>query len=168
MDTGKKETRKGKGNETNFEYGVFVLRLASCLELAGQRARHGGGVASHRLTCFVFSDTNRKKLEREKLLTTYEEIKAELLSEWEHLTESRLHEYAESNTPVYYSEIAKEWHELPMEHSDRWQEFGIEFTPDTTIFSLMTTDLHLYYMELVQKAFEDITEEKQEEENERE
>jgi hypothetical protein len=102
------------------------------------------------------------------MLTTYNEIKAELLSEWEHLTESRLHEYAESNTPVYYSEIAKEWQELPREHSDRWQEFGMEFTPKTTIFSLMETDLHLYYFGLVEKAFEEITEEKQEEENERE
>lgn len=102
------------------------------------------------------------------MLTTYNEIKAELLSEWEHLTESRLHEYAESNTPVYYFEIAKEWQELPMQHSNRWQEFGIEFTPDTTIYSLMETDLHIYYMELVEKAFAEITEEKQEQENERE
>ena len=102
------------------------------------------------------------------MLTTYEEIKAELLSEWEHLTESRLHEYAESNTPVYYSEISKEWHELPMEATDAWKEYGAEFTPDTTIFSLMTTDLHLYYFALVEKAFAEITEEKQQEENERE
>jgi hypothetical protein len=138
------------------------------LELTRQRATYGGRVAFSGVSRFVFSHTNRKKLEREKLLTTYEEIKAELISEWEHLTESRLHEYAESNTPVYYSQIADEWKALPMEHSDRWQEYGIEFTPDTTIFSLMTTDLHLYYMELVQKAFEEITEEKQEEENERE
>jgi hypothetical protein len=102
------------------------------------------------------------------LLTTYEEIKAQLVDEWEFIKEGRLHEYAEDYTPVYYYDISQEWQALPMEHSDRWQEFGIEFTPDTTIFSLMTTDLHLYYMELVQKAFEEITEEKQEQENERE
>lgn len=136
------------------------------MELAGQRARHGRGVASHRLAGFVFSDTDRKKLEREKLLTTYEEIKAELLSEWEHLTESRLHEYAESNTPVYYSEIAKEWQELPAENTDAWKELGAVYVLDVSIYSLMTTDLHLYYMELVQKAFEEITEEKQQQENE--
>ncbi len=102
------------------------------------------------------------------MLTTYEEIKAELISEWEHLTESRLHEYAESNTPVYYSEISKEWQELPAENTDAWKEYGAVYVPDTTIYGLMTTDLHLYYMELVQKAFEEITEEKQQEENERE
>jgi hypothetical protein len=102
------------------------------------------------------------------MLTTYNEIKTELLSEWEHLTESRLHEYAENYTPVYYSAIADEWKELPMENSDAWKDYGVEFTPDTTIFSLMTTDLHLYYFALVEKAFAEITEEKQEKENERE
>lgn len=102
------------------------------------------------------------------MLTTYAEIKAELLDEWEHLTESRLHEYAESNTPVYYSDIVKEWQALPMENTDAWQEYGAAFTPDTTIFSLMTTDLHLYYFALVEKAFAEITEEKQQEESERE
>lgn len=100
------------------------------------------------------------------MLTTYEEIKAELLSEWEHLTESRLHEYAESNTPVYYSDIADEWKALPMEDTDAWRDYGVEFTPDTTIYSLMTTDLHLYYFALVEKAFTEITEEKQTQENE--
>lgn len=95
------------------------------------------------------------------MLTTYNEIKAELLDEWEHLTESRLHEYAESNTPVYYSEIVKEWQELPAENTDAWQEYGAEFTPDTTIYSLMTTDLHLYYFALVERAFAEITQEKE-------
>jgi hypothetical protein len=98
------------------------------------------------------------------LLTTYNEIKTELLGEWDHITESRLHEYAESNTPVYYSEIAKQWQELPMENTDAWQEYGVEFTPNTTIYSLMTTDLHLYYFGLVERAFAEITEEQKEEE----
>ena len=102
------------------------------------------------------------------MLTTYKEIKAELLDDWEHITESRLHEYAESNTPVYYSEISKEWQELPAENTDAWKEYGAVYVADTTIYGLMTTDLHLYYMELVQRAFEEITEEKQGQENERE
>jgi hypothetical protein len=102
------------------------------------------------------------------MLTTYAEIKSELLDEWEHLTESRLHEYAESCTPIYYADIADEWQELPQENSDAWQEYGIEFTPETTIVGLMTTDLHLYYFALVEKAYAEIMEEKQEEENERE
>jgi hypothetical protein len=101
-------------------------------------------------------------------LTSYNDIKKELLGEWDHITESRLHEYAESNTPVYYSDIAKQWQELPMENTDAWQEYGVEFTPDTTIYSLMTTDLHLYYFGLVERAFAELTEELEEDEEDAE
>jgi hypothetical protein len=94
------------------------------------------------------------------MLTSYNDIKEELLNEWEHLTESRLHEYAESNTPVYYSDIAKEWQELPGEYTDAWKEYGAVYVADTTIYGLMTTDLHLYYFGLVERAFAEITEEK--------
>jgi hypothetical protein len=97
-------------------------------------------------------------------LATYEDIKQELLDDWEHVTESRLHEYAESNTPVYYSAIMREWQELPMEDTDAWKEYGLEITSETTIFSLMSADLNLYYQGLVEKAFEEITEEKEEQE----
>jgi hypothetical protein len=138
------------------------------LELTGQRATNGGRIAFSGVACFIFSDTDRKKLEREKLLTTYEEIKAELISEWEHLTESRLHEYAENYTPVYYSGISEDWQLLPMENTDAWKDYGIDISEDTTIYSLMTTDLHLYYFALVEKAYAEIMEEKQQQENERE
>jgi hypothetical protein len=94
------------------------------------------------------------------MLTTYTEIKSQLLEEWEFVKESRLHEYVESNTPVYYSDIAKEWQELPMEDTDAWKEYGVEVTPITTIYDLMTADLNIYYQALAQRAFEEITEEK--------
>ena len=94
-------------------------------------------------------------------LATYEDIKQELLDDWEHVTESRLHEYAESNTPVYYSAILKEWQELPSEDTDAWKDYGLEITAGTTIFSLMEADLNIYYQGLVEKAFEEITEEKE-------
>jgi hypothetical protein len=97
-------------------------------------------------------------------LATYEDIKQELLDDWEHVTESRLHEYAESNTPVYYSGIMKEWQELPMEDTDAWKEYGLEINSETTIFSLMSADLNLYYQGLVEKAFEEIQKEKGEQE----
>lgn len=97
-------------------------------------------------------------------LATYEDIKQELLDDWEHVNESRLHEYAESNTPVYYSAIMREWQELPMEDTDAWKEYGLEITSETTIFSLMSADLNLYYQGLFEKAFEEITEEKGEQE----
>ena len=97
------------------------------------------------------------------MLTTYNDIKAELLSEWEHLNEDRLHEYADSNTPVYYSDIMEEWRQLPDEAMDAWQEFGAEYTPESTIFSFMTTDLHLYYLGLVEQAYAEIKTEKESE-----
>lgn len=100
------------------------------------------------------------------MLTTYNEIKAQLLNEWEHTTEERLHEVAESLTPVYYSDIAKEWQELPSESTDAWKEYGIEFTPEITIYNLMTTDLHLYYQGEVERAYNEIKTEKEEEEEE--
>ena len=52
------------------------------------------------------------------MLTTYNEIKAQLLDEWEYTKEERLHEVAESLAPVYYSDIVKEWQELPSEATD--------------------------------------------------
>jgi hypothetical protein len=59
----KQQKRKGKENEANSKYGVFVSHLASFLELTGQRATYGGRVAFSGVACFVFSDTDRKKLE---------------------------------------------------------------------------------------------------------
>lgn len=94
------------------------------------------------------------------MLSTYTEIKAQLLDEWEDVKESRLHEYAEDYTPVYYSDIAEEWAELPVDDTDAWKDYGVEFNSETTIHSLMTADLNLYYQALVERAFEEITEEK--------
>jgi hypothetical protein len=93
-------------------------------------------------------------------LTTYQEIKEQLLSEWEHVQESRLYEYAESNTPVYYSGISKQWQELPGEDTDAWKEYGLQINSETTIYTLMEADLNIYYQGLVEKAFEEITGEK--------
>jgi hypothetical protein len=39
----------------------------------------------------------------------------------------------------------------------------MEITAGTTIFSLMEADLNLYYQGLVERAFEEITKEKEEE-----
>jgi hypothetical protein len=100
------------------------------------------------------------------MLTDYSEIKAQLLDEWEYTKEERLHEVAESLTPVYYSDIVKEWQELPSEATDAWKEFGPEFTPETTIYALMTTDLHLYYQSEVERAYIEIKNEKEQEKEE--
>jgi len=93
-------------------------------------------------------------------LATYEDIKEELLDEWEFVKEERLHEYAESHTPVYYNQIVKEWQELSSDDTDAWKEYGVELNSETTIYSLMEADLNIYYQALVEKAFEEISKEK--------
>jgi hypothetical protein len=95
------------------------------------------------------------------MLTTYNEIKKQLTDEWEDVLESRLHEYVEDFTPVYYSAIAKEWQELPMEDTDAWKDYGVSITSETTIYDLMTADLSIYYQGLTERAFREITEEKE-------
>ena len=90
-------------------------------------------------------------------LETYEYIKQENLSEWDTITEDDIHQIAEGYVPVYYNEIISEWQELPMEHTDTWQDFGI--SEDTTIFTLMGYDLFNYYYQLADKAFSEIKEE---------
>lgn len=96
-------------------------------------------------------------------LTTYNEIKQELLNEYEHATEDTCHEIADSNTPVYYSDIISEWQALPSEYSDTWREHGHETTPETTITQLMAVDLYYYYHELAYRAYQEIQDEKESE-----
>ena len=74
--------------------------------------------------------------------------------------EDLAHEYADSATPIYYSEIIKEWADLPEEYSNKFHELDTEL-PDR-IEDLMKTDLYLYYhhhyyiaiIELLQDATE--------------
>ena len=87
-------------------------------------------------------------------LTTYEEIKEELLNDWDNISEDDIHQIADGYVPVYYGEIISEWQDLPMEHTDTWQDFGIN--NDTSIFTLMGYDLFNYYYQLTDKAFSEI------------
>ena len=95
-------------------------------------------------------------------LTTHAEIRAEITDHLEQLQDMRepedlLQELADSNTPIYYSDIIQEWTELPGEFSDQWQEMGM--AEDATITSLMQTDLYLYYQGEFIAAWEEIKEE---------
>ena len=97
-------------------------------------------------------------------LTTHAEIRAEINDNLEQLQDMRepedlLQELADSNTPIYYSDIIQEWTELPSEFSDQWQEMGR--AEDATITSLMQTDLYLYYQGEFIAAWEEIKEEQE-------
>ena len=94
-------------------------------------------------------------------LTTYQDIKQQLLDEWEYyITEENTHLFAEELIPVYYSDIMEEWKELPNEYTDVWHEYvGGELRGKISIFNLMSYDLFHYYFDLVSKAFNEIKEE---------
>ena len=96
---------------------------------------------------------------------TNEEIKKELLENWEQIEGNpypldMVREFADGYSPVYYNDILKDWAEMPSEFNDRWQEF----TPDAngkTIFSLMSIDLWVYYLEQAETVYNEIKAEKE-------
>lgn len=101
-------------------------------------------------------------------MATYREIKKQLLDEWEHITEDSVYNIADELVPIYHSETLEQWRALSMDETDTWQETFSDFSPDTTIFSLMQIDLFNHYIKEVEEAIAEITKEKQEQENERE
>ena len=95
-------------------------------------------------------------------LTTYYQIKAEILDNLEQLKEMAdptdlLLELADSNTPVYYSAIISEWQEMPYDYDDRWQELGTDGS--ASIMTLMQIDLGIYYEEQFLEVWREIEEE---------
>lgn len=97
---------------------------------------------------------------------TDSDIKGDILDHWEQLQdkahpEDLLTELAESACPVYYSDIIKDWQEMPSEFNDSWQEITAP-TQDTTIFSLMGWDLWNYYQDSYRRIFSKVAEEKEE------
>ena len=92
------------------------------------------------------------------MLTTYAEIKQQVLDEWDTIKdavypEDLLSEWADSNVPVYYSDIIHEWTEMPRDYDDRWRDDFGNPGDDFTITKLMQIDLYCYYYALFGKAF---------------
>ena len=99
------------------------------------------------------------------------DIKSDILDNWERLKESPhpedwLTEMAESACPVYYSDILKDWQEMPSEFNDSWQENGIPTTEKTTIFGLMGWDLYFYYDSEYRRIFAEVRHDKEQESEE--
>jgi hypothetical protein len=100
------------------------------------------------------------------MLYTYSDIKGELLDDWDNLSEQRypedsLQEYADSAVPVYTSEIIQEWRDMPREFDNRWREISesIESIEDG-----MRLDLYLYYLETYHRAYAELCQDKEAEE----
>lgn len=96
----------------------------------------------------------------------YSDIKQEITDNWAELEESAypedlLREMADSACPVYYSEVIKDWAEMPNEFTDSWQEF-VEVSQDSTIFSLMSNDLFNYYDTEYTRIYNEMKTEKEE------
>jgi hypothetical protein len=98
------------------------------------------------------------------MLTSYADVKKQVLTEIKDYElmlarhpEDRLSEMADSTVPIYYGDIIEEWREMPIEYTDRWQEFGTDSS--ATITKLMQIDLFIYYQELFSQAFAELSKE---------
>jgi hypothetical protein len=94
----------------------------------------------------------------------YTEIKEEILSHIDEIDsnaypEDALDQYADSFVPVYNGEIVRDWQEMPSEFDDSWKELGA--APEDGIIGLMMIDLYFYYRDQVNRAYQEITEERE-------
>jgi hypothetical protein len=99
-------------------------------------------------------------------LTDTNEIREEILDEWEQLEnatypEDIISEMADGAIPIYYNEIVAEWAEMPADYNDTWQD-GFSVSGSTTIYNLMTADLANYYRDTYNQIYREILEEKEE------
>lgn len=91
----------------------------------------------------------------------YEKIYSAVQTWFEYLEKSEypedlLREWAESDVPIYNSDIYDQWGSLPVDAQDEWREQGIEVSPDDTILSLMRIDLFLHIEGLYNRAYHDL------------
>lgn len=97
------------------------------------------------------------------MLTTYTEIKQQILDRWSEFESNQhpsdlLSEFADSECPIYYGDIIAEWVEMPSEFCDAWQE-SFSASESITITGLMSIDLFNYYDHQFQTAYNELAEE---------
>jgi hypothetical protein len=99
----------------------------------------------------------------------YTDIKGDILEHWEQLEDSRephdlLNQLADSACPIYYGDIISDWQEMPNEFTDSWQEhFEATGAEGRGITALMTIDLWNYYTAEYNRIYNEILDEKEEE-----
>ena len=103
------------------------------------------------------------------------DIKSDILSNWDYLNESNypedvLSELAESALPVYYHRILSDWTEMPNEYTDSWKEMaairkdGSVFMGEKqSIYNLMLMDLFNYYHDTYTEIYAEVRKDKEEE-----
>lgn len=95
-------------------------------------------------------------------LSTKAEIKQEILDNWEQFESNAyphdlLNEFADTNLPIYYGDIIREWQEMPSEFTDSWQDMGTDGSAGIT--TLMQMDLFNYYSHLFLTAYNELCDE---------
>lgn len=91
----------------------------------------------------------------------YENIRAFVEANWAELEASKypedlIHYWADSEVPVYNSEIYSQWGSLPADAHDEWQSVGFEVSIESTILDLMKVDIYLYLYGLYNRAYSEI------------
>ena len=97
----------------------------------------------------------------------YEDIKQEILEAWEEIDGEDgqwLSEAVDSALPIYNSDIIEQWTRMPGEFDGAWKDTGIE-AENSTIQELMLVDLYMFTQSEYNKAYREIEEEKEEQEN---
>lgn len=90
---------------------------------------------------------------------TDDEIRKELIAHAGEIRQNpdRLDEWADSFTPVYYSDIIKDWQELPPEAEDIWKEYGYDANRNEGgIKQLMQIDLVFYNLERTRRIWGEV------------
>jgi hypothetical protein len=100
----------------------------------------------------------------------YNDIKKDLLENWEVITDSQypedaLGEFADGYLPTYYVDIIDDWRVMPSEFDNTWHEYGIPSSDisEVSITGLMTIDLYNYYRQETERAYKDILRDKENE-----
>jgi hypothetical protein len=107
---------------------------------------------------------------RNKMYTTRETIKEELLDNAEQIRErggeDALAEWVDNYLSPYYSDTIQDWLDLPNEYCDRWKELGYDANRnDGGILQLMAVDVWFYYDDLTREVWAEIEEEREESES---
>lgn len=95
-------------------------------------------------------------------LSTHNEIKQIIKDDWAQFADNAyphdlLNEFADSATPIYYSDIISEWQQMPSEFNDSWQDLGTDGSAG--IMQLMQMDLYNYYSHAYLVAYNELAEE---------
>ena len=96
------------------------------------------------------------------------DIKQDIYDHLDQLKESAypqdlISELADSATPVYYSDIIKDWQEMPSEFMDSWQDLGTDGS--AMIMTLMQIDLFNYYHDRYTRIYQEVMQDQEELEN---